>query len=170
MATDETPPPDSLPGLPPELGQLVARAETGDERVMVELCALLDRHPVLWESVGDLANRAEVALLQHLAGRDLFVHETTRRKLAALREEFAPAGPLEGLLVGRLVLAWGEVSAAQLESFQLAASGAGWAAVAGFCRAASHTALLAQFLTSARQCATLSRASHTSTPSSPLAS
>jgi hypothetical protein len=89
---------------------------------MPELCALLNRQPFLWEAVGDLANRAEVALLQHLAGKDLFVHEATRRKMAALRAELAPQGPLEALLVGRLVLAWADVSAAQLESFQLAAA------------------------------------------------
>jgi hypothetical protein len=90
MATDETDPPDDIPGLPPELEGIVARAQAGDEGVMPQLCALLDRHPVLWESVGDLANRAEVALLQHLAGRDLFAHEATRRKLAALRAQFIP--------------------------------------------------------------------------------
>jgi hypothetical protein len=122
MATDDTGPPDDLPGLPPELGGIVGRAAAGDEAVMPQLYALLDRRPGIWQAVRDLAHRAEVALLQHLAGRDLFTQEATRRTLAALREEFAPVGPLEGLLVGRLVLAWGEVSAAQLESFQLAAS------------------------------------------------
>jgi hypothetical protein len=101
---------------------MVARAAAGDEAVMPQLSAMLDRHPVLWESVGDLAHRAEVALLQHLAGRDLFVHEATRRRLAALRSELAPQGPLEALLIGRLALAWADVSAAQVESFQLAAA------------------------------------------------
>jgi hypothetical protein len=100
---------------------MVARAATGDEAVMPQLYVLLDRHPVIWQAVGDLAHRAEVALLEYVAGRDLFTQEATRRKLAALRAEFAPAGPLEALLVGRLVVAWGDVSAAQLESFQLAA-------------------------------------------------
>jgi hypothetical protein len=122
MAIDETAQPESLPGLPPELAGLVARAQAGDEAVMPQLYALLDRRPDIWQAVGDLAHRAEVALLEYVAGRDLFVQEATRRKLSALREEFAPAGLLDSLLVGRLVLTWGDVSAAQLESFRLAAA------------------------------------------------
>jgi hypothetical protein len=122
MAADEADLHDDIPGLPPGLGRMVARAAAGDESVMPQLCTLLERHPIVWESVGDLANRAEVALLQYLAGRDLFVHEATRRKMAALRAELAPQGPLESLLGGRLVLAWADVSAAQFESFRLAAS------------------------------------------------
>ena len=89
MAADEADLHDDIPGLPPGLGRMVARAAAGDESVMPQLCTLLERHPIVWESVGDLANRAEVALLQYLAGRDLFVHEATRRKMAALRAELA---------------------------------------------------------------------------------
>ena len=90
------------------LQRLVQRAEQGDETVLGELRAALDVNPWVWERYGDLAKQSQAAWLGLIAGSNLMLHESTRRKAAQLRAELAgPApSPVERLLVERIVSSW----------------------------------------------------------------
>jgi hypothetical protein len=93
------------------LQRLVERAERGDESVLGELRAALDVNPWVWERYGDLAKQSQAAWLQLVAGRNLLLHESARRKAEQLRAELAgPApSPLERLLIERIVATWLQV-------------------------------------------------------------
>ena len=93
------------------LQRLVERAEQGDASVMGELRAALDVNPWVWERYGDLAKQSQAAWLQLVAGRNLLLLESARRKAEQLRAELAgPApSPLERLLVERVVACWLQV-------------------------------------------------------------
>jgi hypothetical protein len=90
------------------LQRLVQRAEQGDEGVLGELRAALDVNPWVWERYGDLAQQSQAAWLQLIAGKNLLLQESTRRKAERLRSELAgPApSPVEGLLVERVIACW----------------------------------------------------------------
>jgi hypothetical protein len=68
----------------------------------------LFQSPDVVELTGNLARRAEEALVARYCGRDLLTREGLTRKLEALRAELAGAGPtpLERLLVDRVVACW----------------------------------------------------------------
>src|SRR4051812_41671667 len=89
-----------------ELGLLLARAERGDQSVMDELRAFLDRNPEVWKQAGDLARHAEMVLLDLAAGKNLFLKEAIARKLDELKRELAPSSPLERLLAERVAISW----------------------------------------------------------------
>ena len=93
------------------LRKLVQRAEQGDEAVLPELRAALDANAWVWERYGDLSQQSQAAWLQLLAGRNLLLLESARRKAAQLRTELAGPGPspLERLLVERVVACWLQV-------------------------------------------------------------
>jgi hypothetical protein len=89
----------------------VERAEQGDESVLGELRAALDANPWVWERYGDLGKQSQAAWLQLIAGKNLMLQESTRRKAEQLRAELAGPGPspLEQLLVERTVSCWLQV-------------------------------------------------------------
>ena len=91
--------------------RLVERAERGDESVLGELRAALDVNPWVWERYGDLAKQSQGAWLQLVAGNNLLLLESARRKAEQLRAELAgPApSPLERLLIERIVATWLQV-------------------------------------------------------------
>ena len=110
MSTTTTTPPkqDNEDPILERLRQLVQRAEQGDETVLPELRAALDVNPWVWQRYGDLAKQSQAAWLQLVAGRNLLLLESARRKAEQLRAELAgPApSPLERLLIERIVSCW----------------------------------------------------------------
>ena len=110
MSTTTTTPPKQDEVLE-RLQRLVQRAEQGDESVLGELRAALDVNPWVWERYGDLAQQSQAAWLLLVAGRNLLLLESARRKAEQLRAELAgPApSPLERLLIERIVATWLQV-------------------------------------------------------------
>ena len=110
MSTTTTAPPKQDEVLE-RLQRLVERAERGDESVLGELRAALDVNPWVWERYGDLAQQSQAAWLLLVAGRNLLLLESARRKAEQLRAELAgPApSPLERLLIERIVATWLQV-------------------------------------------------------------
>ena len=113
MSTTTTTPPkqDGEDQVLEQLQRLVERAEQGDEGVLGELRAALDVNPWVWQRYGDLAKQSQAAWLQLVAGRNLLLLESARRKAEQLRAELAgPApSPLERLLIERIVATWLQV-------------------------------------------------------------
>jgi hypothetical protein len=124
MSTTTTAPPKQEEILE-RLQQLVQRAEQGDEGVLGELRAALDANPWVWERYGDLAQQSQAAWLQLIAGKNLLLQESTRRKAEQLRAELAGTGPspLERLLVERVVACWLQTHYADAAYAQLKGNG-----------------------------------------------
>jgi hypothetical protein len=91
-----------------EIRAVVARAKQGDTAVLPRLRELLDGHPILWQRYGDLAAQAERLWVALAAGPDQYLRECLLRQAEAKRQELAgaDAGPLERLLVERVVITW----------------------------------------------------------------
>lgn len=75
-----------------DLKALVARAHNGDATALPALGGLF-QNPDVVELAGNLARRAEEALVARYCGRDLLTREGLTHKLEALRAELAGAGP-----------------------------------------------------------------------------
>jgi hypothetical protein len=120
MSTTTTTPPKQDEVLE-RLQKLVRRAEEGDESVLPELRAALDVNGWAWQDYGNLGRQSEAAWLQLIAGKNLMLHEATRRKAAQLREELAgpEPSPLERLLVERVVACWLQASYADAAYAQM---------------------------------------------------
>ena len=90
------------------LADLVGRARTGDRTALPLLRRYLDAHPEVWQRGGDLALHAQEVWLALLAGPDLFVAESVRRKLDDMKAELGGSNPtpLEALLVERILACW----------------------------------------------------------------
>src|SRR4051812_32472564 len=91
-----------------EIRTVVAQAKKGDTAVLPRLRELLDAHPALWQRYGDLAAQAEQSWAALAAGPDQYLRECLLRQAQAMRGELAgpDAGPMERLLVERVVLTW----------------------------------------------------------------
>jgi hypothetical protein len=87
---------------------LVERANRGDEAAMRELRPKLDLAPKLTDQLGNFAAIVRGALITSITGEQLAMAEAIGRKLDALRAELGQPsdGPLEGLLIDRVVLTW----------------------------------------------------------------
>ena len=103
--------PGQRPGADP-LGELLRRAEKGDQAVLPQLREALDADPRLWEGPGDLARVAEHCWLVLTYPTNLWLREAARKKLEAMRRELAgpSAGPLERLLAERVAACWLQAS------------------------------------------------------------
>jgi hypothetical protein len=90
------------------LAELVARAEIGDEAVLPRLREFLDLRPEIWESAGDVAQRARGAQIALYAGPNLLLRESVERKLAALKDELSVPNQsaLERLIIERVMISW----------------------------------------------------------------
>jgi hypothetical protein len=123
MSTATTTPPkqDGEDPILARLHRLVQRAEEGDESALPELRAALDMNGWAWQDYGNLGRQSEAAWLQLIAGKNLMLHESTRRKAAQLRAELAGPGPsqLERLLIERIVSCWLQVHYADASYAQL---------------------------------------------------
>jgi hypothetical protein len=101
------------------LRELADRANRGGEQALANLRQLLDQCPEVWQHVGDLARRAELAWLGLLAGEDQLSSDSIKRKVAQLKADLAgPAPtPLESMLIDLVAVCWlgamhGEIAAA----------------------------------------------------------
>jgi hypothetical protein len=101
---DQAPTPEVLS----ELQGIVAKAKGGDESVLPRLRELLDAHPRIWQTYGDLGAQAEMAWAAMIAGQNLHLRECLLRKIASMKNELAAASasPLEQLVIGRVVVCW----------------------------------------------------------------
>jgi|SRR5262245_14251648 len=104
---------------------LLQRAQQGDASVLVELRALLDERPALWQRLGNLTGHVEEALLDVAAGKSLLARESIRRRMESLRAELSvpPLTPVEKLLIDRVVIGWVQCSLADLDDLQKTRSG-----------------------------------------------
>jgi hypothetical protein len=120
MSTATTTPPKQDEVLE-RLQRLVERAEGGDESVMPELRVALDTNPWCWQRYGDLAQQSMAAWLQLIAGPNLLLQESTRRKAEQLKAELAgpEPSPLERLLIERIVACWLQTNFADASYAQL---------------------------------------------------
>jgi hypothetical protein len=90
-----------------ELARLFERGAQGDRSVLAELREALDANTEFWDQYGDLSLQAEASLGVKLAGTNLLLGESLKRKLQALKAELgASRSPMEGLLVSRVLLSW----------------------------------------------------------------
>jgi len=101
--------------------RLLERAERGDRSALPALEMLLDATPEVWRAYGDLARVAEDAWVELVAGPNLLLKESLRRKLAELKSELlsdpAPS-PLEQLLVERVGAGWLQIAYADAAAAQ----------------------------------------------------
>ena len=72
---------------------LIDRARQGDAAVLPELRKLFDRDPTIWRQAGDLGRRAEAAWVNLIAGTDVTLAESLRRRLAEMKRDLAAAIP-----------------------------------------------------------------------------
>jgi hypothetical protein len=114
------------------LQRLVERAEQGDASVLGELRAALDRNTWVWERYGDLAQQSQAAWLLLIAGSNLMLQESTRRKAEQLKAELIGPGPspLERLLVERVIACWLQTNYADAAYAQLKGNAPGQHAAA----------------------------------------
>jgi hypothetical protein len=80
-------------------------ARRGRKEILPQLRQTLDEHPELWQHFGNLALQTQESWLQLIAGKDLYLAESLRRHLDAMRSELAgpDTSPLERLLVDRIL-------------------------------------------------------------------
>lgn len=86
----------------------IQRASQGDETAMSEVREAFDVHPGVWRLLGDMARRAEDALIgASFTEKDLAGREAARRYLADLHTQLAgpDSSPLERVLAERAALA-----------------------------------------------------------------
>jgi hypothetical protein len=113
--------------LPLALKALLERGNAGDATALPELERAFDEHPELTALLGNLAQHAEQALLNLIAGPSLTGREAVGRYTDSLRQElFATvASPLERLLAERVVLTWLWSQYADLDVAQRLSQGQG---------------------------------------------
>jgi hypothetical protein len=101
-----------------ELAGLLERAQAGDRSVLPQLRQFLDERPEVWRQAGDLGWHAREALLDLASAGGLLARESMARKMEELGAELGgpSPGPLERLLVERLVLSWAQCCLADLDA------------------------------------------------------
>lgn len=101
------------------LDWLLQRARQGDEDVLPELRAWLDRSAV-WRQFSDLGRQARDAWLRLITGNDLVLRESLLKKLSDLQKELISGGatPIERLLVDRILANWLRLHVAELAATQ----------------------------------------------------
>ena len=84
-----------------ELKELIRRAEQGDTSTLPKLRQMLDTDPSIALCSGDVARQSEEVWVDLLAGTNLFLTETIRRKLVEWRTELGGPNPspIERMLV-----------------------------------------------------------------------
>lgn len=94
------------------------KAAAGDQAAMLEVCDALQRAPELIEKAGNVSAAATAELIRLVSGEPPWRQQATQFKLEELRREFAPVGPLEAMLVERILMCWLQAS---YEDYQYAA-------------------------------------------------
>jgi hypothetical protein len=115
MKGDGPSPPADGPPAACELAALVQQARAGDPTVLPRLRELLDRHPEVWERIGDLGRSVESVWLDVLSGGNVVVRESIRRHVDQMRRDLAGPHPTraEAMLVEQVVATWLEVQLCQ---------------------------------------------------------
>ena len=103
------------------------RANTGDPVAVAELGAFLDRHPEVWQTVGDLAQLSAVSWTAVLAGKDALTRESIRRfvtdwkaKLVGPDASHTELALADAAAVARLALTHAESLATASDSLKVA--------------------------------------------------
>lgn len=119
---EQTAAPSGAAAPPNSLNEFLQRAMTGDSSVLPQLQQHLDAHPSIWAEVGDLGANATNAWVTLIAGANLILGESLRRKVAAMRAELVKedASPIERLLAQRVVAEWLQVQYADTMVAQFA--------------------------------------------------
>jgi hypothetical protein len=96
--------------------RLVQRADSGDEEAARALRPILRASLRLTGQLGDLARVAERAWIERMTGRARGFGEGILSKAEAMRAELAapPDGPLERLLVDRIIVCWVHLQYAEI--------------------------------------------------------
>jgi hypothetical protein len=89
------------------LDRLFQRAQLGDQTALPALREALDANPEFWEQYSDLSLQAEASLGVKLAGTNLLLGESLKRKLQALKAELgAASSAAERLVVEQVTITW----------------------------------------------------------------
>jgi len=102
-----------------ELQALVQRANRGDKAALADLRSMLDRHPEVWRTCGDLSRLAEQTWIDLLAGQEALGDESIKRHVQGLKADLLGPHPtaIERLLVDSIGICYlaarhSEISAA----------------------------------------------------------
>ena len=89
-------------------GDLVLRAEKGDQRALATVRVIFDESPGYWEAFGNLTTMAENVLVKAVAGDAALFQEAIRRQVETLKADLAgpTPSPLERLLIKRVAVCW----------------------------------------------------------------
>lgn len=114
-AESSTEPTKPEPSAAAELVGLVEKAKRGDPAALPRIREILDRHPEIWQRVGNVTTMAEQAWLAVLAAGNPLAVESLTRTVAEMRAELAggPNTRLERMLVDQIILVWLEFSYVQ---------------------------------------------------------
>lgn len=106
-----------------EFGALALRADRGNGAAQAEVRRLLDRHPDLWKSLGDLGQLVEERLIDVMTERSFALREAVCRYLRDQAQSLTRFGgnPLECLLIQRVLVSWLELQIRQLDVTQVSA-------------------------------------------------
>jgi hypothetical protein len=90
------------------LRALTDRAQRGDKTALPAIRELLQKPALVDAWGGDLAEQAQLNLVNKVSGQNLLIKESLTRKLDLLRAELAGATPtpIERLLADRIVTCW----------------------------------------------------------------
>src|SRR5438094_26067 len=107
---DARPPSPAEPPVGAELDALVRRAQAGDAGALPRIREVLDRHPEVWQHLGDLSNLVERAWTAVLAAGHPLAAEAMKRAAGEMRAELAGERPgrLERMMVEQVVACWME--------------------------------------------------------------
>ena len=105
-----------------EFQNTVDAANLGDTDKILELQQLLDKHPEIWNQLGDLSKHAVMSLVRLIAGDNRCLHESIIRSVQQLTldlSELQQPTAVERLLISGVVCAWLEVQLAIEKSTSL---------------------------------------------------
>jgi hypothetical protein len=97
-------------------------ANLGDTDKLLELQQLLDKHPEIWNQLGDLSKHAVMSLVRLIAGDNRLLHESIIRSVQQLTLDLSESQQpttVERLLISGVVCAWLEVQLAIEKSTSL---------------------------------------------------
>ena len=109
LRKDGSPPEEAAgkPSLTP-LEATIILARRGCKEILLKLGQVLDEHPELWRTYGNLSGQAQASWIDMIGGRDLLLTEWIRRYSEAMQVELVGPNPspLEKLLVQRVISCW----------------------------------------------------------------
>jgi hypothetical protein len=105
---EDKPPPKKPEVKRPDITPLQATimlAQRGRKEILPKLRELLDKSPELWQHYGSLTLQAQECWIKLIAGKDLYLAESLRLHLDAMRSDLAGPRPtaLERILIDRIL-------------------------------------------------------------------